>query len=80
MAAKKKPAPKKRVRPPRGAVLPAPSLASLVEGDTKKRLERFCEVHHDADPNVVIYTAINDFITADLEKNKGASDAFNTVR
>lgn len=58
----------------------AESIAvSLLHEDTQKRLKRFCQVHHGADITAVLDNAVNDYITLDLQANKGASDAFHAI-
>lgn len=75
-----------RARPSRHRreAVPTPGLlvtaASLIEGDTRKRLDAFCIAHDGANPDTVVIHAINDYITRNLDANKGVFDRFNQTQ
>lgn len=75
---------KKVAKRPSRAKMPSNSIpaltkraSDLIDGDTRKRLDRFCEAHHGADPETVLYKALNDFISNDLNANGGALADYN---
>ena len=54
-------------------------IVSMLKSDTQKRLERFLSSHFAASATVVIENAVNEYITRDLDANKGVADTFNGV-
>jgi hypothetical protein len=52
-------------------------IASMITGSTRDRLNRFCEALDGADPETVVYHAVDDYITNFLNQNPGLNDRFN---
>lgn len=59
-----------------GEALKPMLIESLLAVSTQARLMAFCAAHHDADPNVVIHKAVEDFIQHDLEMNAGVQSEY----